>query len=77
MKTFQMNMPGYDSSTDETDDLVIWVNAPNIDAAKKYAEKRGAENVEEITHPWEMTIEDGIDHYVNEKGDIIGDSGNM
>jgi hypothetical protein len=73
MKTFQMNLPGYDSSRDDTDELVKWINAPNIEAAKIFAQKIGAEidSVEELTHPWKMTIEDGVDYYVDERGEII------
>lgn len=70
MKTFQMNLPGYDSSRDDTDELVRWVNAPSKKAAEFFAKRIGAENVEQISYH----AEEGVDYYLNKEGKILKSS---
>jgi len=61
-------MPGYDSFRDDTEHLVLWVNAPRKTAAKLFARSIGAEieSVEEITYK----EEEGIDYWVGIKGNM-------
>jgi len=66
MKTFQMNLPGYDSSRNDTDELVKWVNAPSKRAARLFAQLIGMEieSVEKISYH----KEEGIDYWVDRDG---------
>lgn len=73
MKTYQMNLPGYDSSKDNTDDFVRWVNAPNLESVRIFARRIGAENIEEIPL---SSFEDGVDYEIGNDGTIILDSNN-
>ena len=65
-----MNLPGYDSSRDDTDELVRWVNAPSKRAAEFFARRIGAENVEQISYH----TEEGVDYYLNKEGKILKSS---
>ena len=67
MKTFQMNLPGYDSSRDDTDELVRWINAPTKRAAEVFAKSIGAENVEQIRG----IEEEEVDHVLDGRGWVI------
>lgn len=42
LTTFEVTAKGYDGSTDETDHLVFWVNAPSIDLLEQAIEGTGA-----------------------------------
>ena len=61
-----MNLPGYDSSRDDTDELVRWVNAPNTRSVRLFAKSIGAEveSVEEISYH----EKEGIDYWVDRDG---------
>lgn len=42
LTTFEVRAKGYDDTTDETDHLVFWVNAPSVDLIEQAIEGNGA-----------------------------------
>lgn len=62
---FDVTLKGFDGGTDETDDLVKWVSAPNIELVNRYIDATGLrEHVRDVT-PFregdQLTFADGID----------------
>lgn len=71
MKTYEITLPGFDGSTDETDDLVIWVNAPNPLIAYEFAKSLNAD-CEELIRDHDYSFEDGVDFILDENGVVHG-----
>lgn len=39
MKTYEVTLAGYDGSTSDTDHLVFWINAPDLEALNRFLER--------------------------------------
>ena len=53
MKTFQITLDGYDPSTSETDDLIIWINAKSLETVEEFMKKPfepPCNSIEEISY---------------------------
>lgn len=64
MKTFEITLNGFDGSTDETDDKIIWAQAPCLGVLKKKLEQMGV-SYKEIDSMERPPIHAAIDIIVN------------
>lgn len=63
MKTYQYELPGYYGATDDTDDLVRWIAAPNKVIADSFALDQnwnGGEEIFDEAHTTEMLQLEGL-----------------
>lgn len=76
MKTFEIVLEGWDYRTSNTDDLIKWVNAPNVELAKQYAINKGW-NIESIYDlPYYSTQQsDGVDAVIWPDGSVAWEAG--
>lgn len=73
MKTYQLTLAGFDGSTDRTDHLIKWVNAPSRAALDLYI-KAQRWRVHQIETPWPdevLTIAEGVDAILDENGNEV------
>lgn len=72
--TYQLSLEGWQGDTDETDDLVKWVNAPSRGSLEAFVARQGwrpdASGVDSIGP---FGIEDGVDYVIDGAGEIVAD----
>jgi len=74
MKTYQLTLDGYHASTDATDHLIKWVNAPSEAAVLALAQRWGWSLQDPPETPWApnvLGVSDGVDFVVNEEGEPV------
>jgi hypothetical protein len=75
LNTYQITLPGYDGSTDRTDHLIKWVNAPCLEDAQVFARSLGVEiSTVELLEGRKLGFEDGVDFIIGSGGEILDES---
>lgn len=75
MKTYEIVLKGFDGSTDETDDKIIWFTCPdNMEIKKNNNKSNLITNINEIKNIFgaklNSKINDGIDFAIEEKKEV-------
>lgn len=78
-KTYDVTLKGFDGSTDRTDNLVKWVNAPSIEAVNAFVARLGfpLHGKPFVAHDVLVAMGDGVDVIIDAEGEVIeGDTVN-